>query len=151
MKVKSITSFGESVVFQMENGDTYSLAEIENMIAETRKPEVKVGDWVEIEDLIGVPAQCKVSEIHEYNVIVVCKSGHNWSLPHKNILRILQPSEVIVKIGCLSGTVERHDGNPIYWFKLRSSEYNYALISTEMLDAPTLELVEDLLNAQEER
>jgi len=68
-----------------------------------------------------------------------------------DITRKLDPSEVRVKIGCLEGTVERHDGNPQHWFKLRSSEYNYALISIDMLDTPTRELVESLLRAQEEK
>lgn len=55
--------------------------------------DAKVGDWVDCKDLAGVHAQCKVLEILEHNVVVGCKSGYRWSLPHNNIIRKLSPSE----------------------------------------------------------
>ena len=122
------------------------------------KPEsqYKVGDWVDCKDFVGVPAQCKVLEIQEHNVIVECKTGHIWSLPHNNITRKLSPSEVIVNIGCMSGTVEdlSYVEDSRFWFIGKKTERcpggMHAILYGEMLDTPTRELVESLLKAQEE-
>lgn len=115
------------------------------------KPEsqYKVGDWVKCKDLAGVPAQCKVLEISKHNVILECTTGHIWSLPHNNIIRKLSPSEVIVKIGCLSGTV-RINGEDCEHFLLKHSPGRASTIRFDALDTETRELVESLLEAQEE-
>ena len=125
-------------------------------IYEEPKPTFKVGDWVDCKDPVGVPTQCKVLEILEHNVIVECKTGHRWSLPHNNITRKLSPSEIIVNIGCMSGTVKDlsyvEDG--IFWFIGKKTErcpgVMHAILYGEMLDTETRELVEGLLKAQEE-
>ena len=125
-------------------------------IYEEPKPTFKVGDWVDCKDPVGVPTQCKVLEILEHNVIVECKTGHRWSLPHNNITRKLSPSEIIVNIGCMSGTVKDlsyvEDG--IFWFIGKKTErcpgVMHAILYGEMLDTETRELVEGLLEAQEE-
>jgi hypothetical protein len=106
------------------------------------EPKYKVGDWVEWSEGLGISYQSQITRVSQSAVY-----SKGICIPLKIITRKLKPSQVVVKIGCLSGTVERHDGNPIYWFKLRSSEYNYALISIEMLDTTTRELVESLLKA----
>jgi hypothetical protein len=118
--------------------------------------QYKVGDWVDCKDPVGVPAQCKVLEIQEHNVIVECKTGHIWSLPHNNITRKLSPSEIIVNIGCMSGTVKDlsyvEDGR--FWFIGKKTERcpggMHAILYGEMLDTPTRSLVDSLLKAQEE-
>jgi hypothetical protein len=119
-----------------------------------KEPEsqYKVGDWVDCKDPVGVPTQCKVLEILEHNVIVECKTGHRWSLPHNNITRKLSPSEVIVNIGCMSGTVRPVSINGIHiWFHLIGvDDKTIATIRISCLDAPTREIVESLLKAQEE-
>ena len=125
-------------------------------IYEEPKPTFKVGDWVDCKDPVGVPTQCKVLEILEHNVIVECKTGHRWSLPHNNITRKLSPSEIIVNIGCMSGTVKDlsyvEDG--IFWFidkkTVRCPGVMHAILYGEMLDTETRELVEGLLKAQKE-
>ena len=117
------------------------------------KPAYAVEDWVEFIDAGGHKSQGKYLSKAYDNAILVRDIIYNTRcvVPTTKITRKLDPSEVIVKIDCLEGTIERHDGNPQYWFKLRSSEYNYALISIDMLDTPTRELVESLLKAQEVR
>ena len=114
---------------------------------EEPQPTYKVGDWVEYKK--GKHHQ--VDSVHDGCCYLSYGKGCGcFSALYSDITRKLDPSEVRVKV-VLEGTVERHDGNPQYWFKLRSSEYNYALISIDMLDTPTRELVESLLRAQEEQ
>ena len=130
--------------------------EHDGMLFKQPKPTFKVGDWVDCKDPVGVPTQCKVLEILEHNVIVECKTGHRWSLPHNNITRKLSPSEIIVNIGCMSGTVKDlsyvEDG--IFWFIGKKTErcpgVMHAILYGEMLDTPTRKLVEGLLKAQED-
>ena len=130
--------------------------EHDGMLFKQPKPTFKVGDWVDCKDPVGVPTQCKVLEIQEHNVIVECKTGHRWSLPHNNITRKLSPSEIIVNIGCMSGTVKDlsyvEDG--IFWFIGKKTErcpgVMHAILYGEMLDTETRELVEGLLKAQKE-
>ena len=75
------------------------------------------------------------------------------------IIRKLKPSEVIVNIGCLSGTVEdlSYEENGKFWLIGKATERHpsgmYTILYDEMLDAPTRKLVEGLLEelkAQEE-
>lgn len=118
------------------------------------KPEsqYKVGDWVKCKDLAGVPAQCKVLEISKHNVILECTTGHIWSLPHNNIIRKLSPSEIIVTIGCLSGTIAK-SCDPNYFLMLHScpiTDCNHSMIRFTAIDKETREFVEGLLDAQEE-
>lgn len=118
------------------------------------KPEsqYKVGDWVKCKDLAGVPAQCKVLEIRKHNVILECTTGHIWLLPHNNIIRKLSPSEIIVTIGCLSGTIAK-SCDPNYFLMLHSrpaTDCNHSMIRFTAIDKETREFVEGLLEAQEE-
>lgn len=118
------------------------------------KPEsqYKVGDWVKCKDLAGVPAQCKVLEISKHNVILECTTGHIWSLPHNNIIRKLSPSEIIVTIGCLSGTIAK-SCDPNYFLMLHSrpiTDCNHSMIRFTAIDKETREFVEGLLEAQED-
>ncbi|HPL72092.1 MAG TPA: hypothetical protein PLM50_08670 [Rectinema sp.] len=126
--------------------------EHDGMLFKQPKPTFKVGDWVDCKDPVGVPTQCKVLEILEHNVIVECKTGHRWSLPHNNITRKLSPSEIIVNIGCMSGTIaESCDHN--YFLMMHSrpiTNCNYSMIKWTAIDTETREIVESLLKAQEE-
>jgi len=120
-------------------------------IYEEPKPTFKVGDWVDCKDPVGVPTQCKVLEILEHNVIVECKTGHRWSLPHNNITRKLSPSEIIVNIGCMSGTVTHSLSEDCFLLaKVNDPQHRASCIDMSMLDTETRELVEGLLEAQEE-
>lgn len=114
--------------------------------------QYKAGDWVECKDLAGVPAQCKVLEISKHNVILECTTGHIWLLPHNNIIRKLSPSEIIVTIGCLSGTIAK-SCDPNYFLMLHSrpaTDCNHSMIRFSAIDKETRSLVESLLKAQKE-
>jgi len=68
-------------------------------------------------------------------------------IPLKIITRKLKPSQVVVKIGCLSGTVEK---SPFPKFEfILATEAGGCRILFDALDTPTRELVEGLLEAQE--
>ena len=121
------------------------------------KPTFKVGDWVEHEKS---KEQGRITYISSdnYDAIEVklydqdeletyTKSDFNADF------RKLSPSEVIVNIGCLSGTVERRtyfDTDKFFSLKNPEMEMAAAVINIDALDTPTRELVESLLKAQEE-
>jgi len=112
--------------------------------AEEPQPTYKVGDWVEYKK--GKHHQ--VDSVHDGCCYLSYGKGCGcFSALYSDITRKLDPSEVRVKV-VLEGTVERHDGNPQYWFKLRSSEYNYALISIDMLDTATQSLLHRYVHAR---
>lgn len=71
----------------------------------------------------------------------------------ENITRKISPSEVIIHIGCLSGTVRPVSTNGIHiWFHLiDANDKTIATICISYLDRSTRELVESLLEAQEEK
>ena len=121
------------------------------------KQLLKVGDWVEHEKS---KEQGRITYISSdnYDAIEVklydqdeletyTKSDFNADF------RKLSPSEVIVNIGCLSGTVERRtyfDTDKFFSLKNPEMEMAAAVINIDALDTPTRELVESLLKAQEE-
>lgn len=113
--------------------------------------DAKVGDWVDCKDPVGVHAQCKVLEILEHNVIVECKTGHRWSLPHNNIIRKLDRSEVKVRI-TLEGTVSEPvcDGSAFLLWTGSGQHKHACVVQYADLDPITRSLVEGLLKAQEE-
>lgn len=109
------------------------------------EPAFKVGDWVEFRDIEGIKHGMVEGIQEEYSILC---AGVSQSVGKKFIIRKLSPSEVIVKIGCLSGTVEL-----LTWkragFNL-ITKHGRCWILLDALDAPTRELVESLLKAQEE-
>ena len=141
----------------MEGADTTGW-----QIHEEPKPQYKVGDWVEIESS-HVKGKTFVSVITEmpnqehYTVRVNSYFGGYtvYGVTERQIIRKLKPSEIIVRIGCLSGTTryrlffdsdgEKHDAIKIF----NSNGKSIAIIQLEALDTQTRELVESLLNAQE--
>lgn len=121
------------------------------------EPAYRVGDWVEV-NANGVKKQGKIKRFCDVdffqdntNAFVLGDSLGRWYGYHRveDITRKLDPSEVIVNIGCLSGTVEL-----LTWkragFNL-ITKHGRCWILLDALDAPTRELVESLLKAQEEK
>jgi hypothetical protein len=108
---------------------------------EQPEPSFKVGDWVETE--IGF-SQVKVTEIKP--------DGSYWSGDYKldKITRKLDPSEVVIHIGCLSGTVRQCGDKEEEVFAL-CTNHNAAVIPFTMCDPATRSLVESILRAQEEK
>ena len=66
----------------------------------------------------------------------------------ENIVRKLSPSEVIVKTGCLSGTIGKSCEPDRFLMWHSKNDFDYSIIKFSALDATTRELVESLLKAQ---
>jgi hypothetical protein len=120
-------------------------------------PQYKVGDWVEYR-LDSQAFYGEISEIrdHAYYLSVTTEdipSDQARAIYLSNIVRKLDPSEVVIHIGCMSGTVRPVSTNGIHiWFHLIDADDKIiATIRIKSLDAPTRELVESLLKAQEEK
>jgi len=120
------------------------------------KAPFKVGDWVEIE-VSGVISQQLVKlGVFADSINAGGIEFYGNGLPvmkplNARIIRKLDPSEVIVKIGCLKGTVAEWNSETFMLNPLDNSIPRGSLIAFAMLDIPTRELVESLLKAQEEK
>lgn len=127
------------------------------------KPEsqYKVGDWVELNNNYQgqikkvFPAgmdELRGTRIHRTEPTFLI-TGLFREYHYDTITRKLSPSEVVIRIGCLSGTVEPVSINGIHiWFHLIGvDDKTIATIRISSLDAQTRELVESLLKAQEEK
>ena len=108
------------------------------------EPQHKVGDWVEWSEGLGISYQSRITRVSQSAVY-----SKGICIPLKIITRKLKPSQVVVKIGCLSGTVEPVSTNGIHiWFHLIDvNDRIIATIRISSLDANTRELVESLLKA----
>ena len=68
----------------------------------------------------------------------------------ENITRKLDPSEVVIRIGCLSGTVSSAISEDCFLLAMvNDPQHRACCIDMSMLDTQTRELVEGLLEAQE--
>ncbi len=120
------------------------------------KPTYKVGDWVEIE-VSGVISQQLVKlGVFADSINAGGIEFYGNGLPvmkplNARIIRKLDPSEVIVKIGCLEGTVTYAISDDCFLLaKVYDPQHRACCIDMSMLDTATRELVESLLKAQEE-
>ena len=120
-----------------------------------KKPEhesqYKVGDWVEWCGDQYMVKSAPPQSGDRYNI----RSPYDelgWSVYPENITRKLSPSEIVVRIGCLSGTIAK-SSDPNYFLMLHSrpaTDCNHSMIRFSAIDTQTLSLVESLLKAQEE-
>ena len=125
--------------------------EHDGMLFKQPKPKYQVGDWVEHKES---KEQATIRRIMSYGAIEIefaysTESDIYQANDFHNDFRKLSPSEVIVKIGCLSGTV-RINGEDCEHFLLKHSPGRASTIRFDALDTETRELVESLLEAQEE-
>jgi len=108
----------------------------------------KVGDWVRYD----IDTYLRVIEASG-DERTLCKTLSGIIVyPYTSCLSKIKPSEVVVKIGCLSGTIKK-SCDPAYFSMRHSSpdmDRNYSVIKFSALDKETRELVEGLLKAQEE-
>lgn len=118
------------------------------------KSQYKVGDWVEFIDDGGRKSQGKYLSNTDGNAVIVLDITCNMKVVvhTTKIIRKLSPSKVVIRIGCMSGTVaEFLPGCDCDWvFKLIHGNGKESYISPHALDSHTRELVESLLKAQEE-
>jgi hypothetical protein len=80
------------------------------------------------------------------------QTAHSAKTPLQSITRKLDPSEVVVKIGCLSGTIKQSSDPAAFILMPICKDGGLvvpSIIAKDMLDAPTREMVESLLKAQE--
>ena len=116
------------------------------------EPAFKVGDWVEFKG-----KQYRISAIGGKGLFdddnLIMFEGVIWCVSEKAELRKLDPSEVIVHIGCLEGTVA--PGYSDTTIMIVPIGYNgigdVAIIPVAMLDTQTRELVDSLLRALGEK
>ena len=128
--------------------------------------EYKVGDYLEVDEN-GKIVHCYIVPKSEANqeisgLLYDLSTPKRWvgciyrNKPNTHIIRKLKPSEVQIKIGCLSGTIRYclsfdHDGEKHDAIKIFNGDGKcIAIIHLEALDTGTRELVESLLKAQEE-
>jgi len=118
------------------------------------QPAYAGGDWVEFIDAGGHKSQGKYLSKAYDNAILVLDITYNMRcvVPVSKITRKLDPSEVIVRIGCLRGTVTYAISDDCFLLaKVYDPQHRACCIDMSMLDIPTRELVEALLKAQEEK
>ena len=115
------------------------------------RPAYKVGDYVRGKSgydylIISSPSKILWSNPDIYDAIPV-SCMDSLCLETSDIERKLSPSEVVVHIGCLSGTVRQCGDEEEGVFALHAKN-NAAVIPFAMLDEPTLTLVNELLEKQ---
>ena len=117
------------------------------------EPEFNVGDFVKYD----IDTYLRVIEPSGavYKDKTLCKTlfgeivGDGY--PYTSCLTKASPSEVIVKIGCLKGTVEKAQDYAYFLLWHSKTDCDYSMIKWDALDTRTSELVESLLKAQEVR
>ena len=119
---------------------------------QANKPVYHVGDWVEHKES---KEQATIRRIMSYGAIEIefaysTESDIYQANDFHNDFRKLDPSEVVIRIGCMSGTVSFADADRFILRGIGNSEMANACIMFKMLDAATCELVESLLKAQDE-
>ena len=117
----------------------------------------RVGDWVEIESshTKGKTFFSVIKEMpnrEHYTVHVDSFCGGYYGIMESQIVRKLKPSEVIVEIGCLRGTVRKSCNYAYFlmWHESPKMDLDFSMIKFVALDPKTHELVKSLLKAQEE-
>ena len=115
------------------------------------EPAFKAGDWVEYNG-----KQYRISAIGGKGLFdddkLIMFEGVIWGVSEKAELRKLDPSEVVIRIGCLSGTVTYAISDDCFLLaKVNDPQHRACCIDMSMLDTPTREMVESLLMAQEEK
>ena len=142
------------------NGTGIVMHESANAATQTPLPvsdatQFKVGDWVELTDGL----QCCLTEClnpDSGHWLAKKVDGSEVSVWEKNsvrtIARTIQKSEVVVTIGCLSGTIGKSSETTrfLMWHSSPKIDFDYSIIKFSALDTATLEIVQSLLKAQEE-
>ncbi|MDD2314376.1 MAG: hypothetical protein PHX12_05870 [Proteiniphilum sp.] len=113
--------------------------------------QYKVGDWVEWCGDQYMVESAPPQSGGRYDI----RSPYDelgCSVYPENITRKLSPYEVVIHIGCLSGTVRPVSTNGTHiWFHLIGvDDKTIAIIRISCLDAPTRKLVKSLLKTQDE-
>ena len=115
--------------------------------------QYKVGDWVEHKES---KEQATIRRIMSYGAIEIefaysTESDIYQADDFHNDFRKLKPFEIVVRIGCLSGTIGKSCEPACFlmWHSSPRMGFDYSIIKLSALDKQTRELVEGLLEAQE--
>lgn len=123
-----------------ENVTREQVGEIAKLLTEPA-PQYKVGDWVTDGVVVG-----HVAVINDGKAWVKTQDAHY----HLSVERLskVDPSEVVIHIGCLSGTVEKAQDYAYFLLWPSKTDCDYSIIKRDALDTATRELVESLIKAQ---
>jgi hypothetical protein len=108
------------------------------------EPKFAVGDWVTDGVVIGYVS----SILSQHTLIVTATDGKLYSMTTSILIRF-DPFEVVVHIGCLSGTVEKAQDYAYFLLWHSKTDCDYSMIKWSAIDTPTREMVERLLKAQD--
>ena len=111
------------------------------------EPQFKVGDWVECEGIYGVLSEIDKSK----NECTIETAYEYYAMRPLDKLVKVSASEFVINIVFLSGTVRKCVATNGTGFELLNNGEVIAWIAYDALDAPTRELVQSLLKAQEEK
>jgi len=118
------------------------------------EPQYKVGDWVEHKES---KEQATIRRIMSYGAIEIefaysTESDIYQADDFHNDFRKLKPFEIVVRIGCLSGTIGKSCEPACFlmWHSSPRMGFDYSIIKLSALDKETRELVEGLLEEQDE-
>jgi hypothetical protein len=115
-------------------------------IYEEPQPAYKVGDWAKYD----IDSYLRVIETPGRER-TLCKTLSGVIVyPYTSCLTKVSPSEVVIHIGCLSGTVEKVQDYAYFLLWHSKTDCDYSMIKWSAIDAPTRELVKALLKAQRE-
>lgn len=120
-----------------------TLRQIANEIEPQPEPEFNVGDFVKYD----IDTYLRVIEPSGKDKTLCETLSGVIVYPYTSCLTKASPSEVVIRIGCLEGTVRKY---PNARFRLINGVF-VSIIDINMLDTATRELVESLLRAQEEK
>jgi hypothetical protein len=122
--------------------------------------KVKVGDYLELSNGKPVKVANVATIANQYDMVIDTLDGkflgYYWfsgkpiCRANSPITRILKPSEVVVTIGCLSGTVEKASDFDMFLLWHSKKDCDYSMIRFDALDPATAYLVRDLIAKQEE-
>lgn len=107
------------------------------------KEQFEVGDWVKYD----IDSYLQVIEPSGKERTLCRTLSGRIVYPYTSCLTKVSPSEVVIQIGCLRGTVKRWDSTTFHMFHGNSK---FSKMPFDALDNETRELVESLLKAQEE-
>jgi hypothetical protein len=116
------------------------------------QPTYAVGDWIEYFDNAEL-CHAQIDEIDSDYCTINPVAGWDGTLQRIRITcitRKLDPSEVVVHIGCLSGTVVAAKNSDFFWLSNINNPLLCATIPFAMLDPATAALVLELLEKQVE-
>jgi len=150
LKANHIVRYGDNISWDVGHWLRVFDGTIGWQIYKEPESQYKIGDWVEVHGccqarVINIE-YCSISGEAKYATL-----SDNDRIRIGYITRKLKPSEVVIHIGCLSGTVAHSLSEDCFLLaKVNDPQHRASCIDMSMLDTETREIVEGLLKAQKE-